>query len=858
MRNWHINDVNETLIRGIIEGMSLKGEGSGPLPPLLTQYVELRDQHPDYLVLFQVGDFYECFGEDAEKLARHLGLVLTRKTSNDFVTPMAGIPIRSADAHIERLLAQGLKVAVADQVENAAEAQGLVKREVTQLITPGTITDERLLSADANYLAAVATGDGYGLALLDVSTGEFRGSQVYSKSSLYDELQRYHPAEVLLAPELYEQTAFRQAFTEHFPIMVTQGRFDLQVAKNCLENQFQTPPATLDTDALTRAAGAVLSYALETQRGKLPQVTHFTRYDPGAYMQLDEVALNTLEVFETPMRTGRTLFSILNETRTAPGRRLLKAWLRHPLLDKALTEHRLDAVEAFVRDTVLRADIRKALYKVHDLERLATRVAAGTCTARDLTALARSLLLMPDIQVLLAGRSERALKSLGARTQLLEDAAALIHAALTDEPPLKITEGGLIKDGFDSELDALRHVAEAGRNWMAELELREREATGITSLKVGFNGVFGYYFEVTRPYYDKVPDSFQGLQTLKDRQRYTRADLREKEREILRAEDAAKKREYVVFQSLREQLVPVAEQIRALGTTLAELDVYAALADVAAKRQYCRPVFSQDGCVRIRGGRHPVVEEYHAFIPNDTHLSPDERLMILTGPNMSGKSTYLRQTALCSLLAQIGSFVPAEEAVLPLFDRIYTRIGASDDIAGGRSTFMVEMDELARILQAASEKSLILLDEIGRGTSTYDGLALAWAACEYLHDHTQAFTLFATHYFELTSLADKLNAARNYHVAAKEEAGGLTFYHQVLQGPSSKAYGLQVAKLAGIPQVVLKRAHDIFYKLESRQNQQAEEILDVLLSQDVSRLSPLEALTLLHRLQEKARGLVVD
>jgi DNA mismatch repair protein MutS len=825
--------------------MNLKGEGKGPLPPLLQQYVELIEQYPDYLVLFQVGDFYECFGENAEKLSRLMGIYLTQKTSNNFITPMAGIPIRSADTYIEKLLKLGVRVAVADQVENPLEAEGLVKRDITQLITPGTVTDEKLLPADANYLAAVATGDGYGLALLDVSTGEFRGTHLYNKSSLYDELQRYRPAEVLLAPELYEQTS-------RFPVMFTQKSFD-DGARETLITQLGSLPFA--TEAVLRSASAVLSYALETQRGELPQVTSLNIYDAGAYMHLDEISLTTLEVFDTPMNTGKTLFSILDETRTAPGRRLLKAWLRHPLLDRSMIETRLDAVEAFVHDTVLRQEVRKALYKMHDLERLASRLAAGRASARDLTALSRSLALLPEVMRLLDGHDERALQSFSGRLPDLSEAHSLVDAALVDEPPIKITDGGLIRDGFDADLDTLRHAAEEGRAWLAELELREREMTKIPTLKVGFNSVFGYYLEVTRPYYEQVPKDYRAVQTLKDRQRYSRPDIRDKEREILRAEDAAKRREYNVFEDVRSQLTPKSQLIRDVACVLAELDVYSSLAEVAAKHHYCRPAFSQEKTLTIRSGRHPVVEEYHRFIANDADLSQQERLIILTGPNMSGKSTYLRQTALIALLAQIGSFVPAETATLPLFDRIFTRIGASDDIAGGRSTFMVEMSELARILQNATPQSLVLLDEIGRGTSTYDGLALAWAASEYLHDRVKSFTLFATHYFELTTLASQLSGARNHHVAAKEEAGGLIFYHQVLPGPASKAYGLEVAKLAGVPAKVLERAQSVFAGLEATKHDGAKEVIDVLLSQDVSRLSPLEALNLLNKLQEKARGL---
>ncbi|AEB12224.1 DNA mismatch repair protein mutS [Marinithermus hydrothermalis DSM 14884] len=840
--------------------MTLKGEGKGPLPPLLQQYVELRDQYPEYLLLFQVGDFYECFGEDAERLARALGLVLTHKTSKDFTTPMAGIPVRSADTYIERLLAQGVRVALADQVEDPQAAEGLVRREVTQLITPGTVTEENLLRPDANYLAALATGDGYGLALIDVSTGEFRGTHLYSRTALYDELVRYRPAEVLLAPELYEHPEFGEELRRRFPVMLAQARFDVEEARRTLTAHFGVPPQGVDTPALLRAAGAVLAYALETQQGRLAQVTRFLRYDPGAYMQLDGVALATLEVFEAQFGGGeeRTLFGVLNQTRTAPGRRLLREWLRHPLLDRNLIEARLEAVEAFVRDAVLRRAVRRALYKVHDLERLAGRLASHRASARDLAALARSLRLVPALRAELEGCEEDALLALAERLDGMAEVRERIEAALVEDPPQKLTEGGLIKDGYDAELDRLRGAAEAGRAWIAALEAKERERTGIPTLKVGFNGVFGYYLEVTRPYYAQVPEDYRAVQTLKDRQRYTRPDLREKEREILRAEEAARKREYAVFSELREALVPYAERVRDLAAALAELDVYAALAEVAAQYNYTRPRFSEDGVFRVRQGRHAVVERHGAFIPNDLELSPQQRLVILTGPNMSGKSTYLRQNALIVLLAQIGSFVPAEEAVLPVVDRIYTRIGAADDIAGGRSTFMVEMEELARILQGATERSLVLLDEVGRGTSTYDGLSLAWAAAEYLHDTVRAYTLFATHYFELTALPQRLPAARNFHVAAKEEAGGLVFYHQVLPGPASKSYGLEVARLAGVPPEVVTRAQQLLAGLEARGGDAAAEVVEALLSVDLSRLSPLEALMLLHRIQERLRGVAVN
>ncbi len=828
--------------------MRLKGEGSGPLPPLLQQYLELREAYPEYLLLFQVGDFYEAFGEDAERLARALGLTLTHKTSKDFTTPMAGIPIKSADAYIERLLAQGFRVAVADQVEDPAAADGLVRREVTQLVTPGTVVEERLLKPDANYLAALASGDGYGLVFLDLSTGEFKGAVLRTRPALADELLRYRPSEVLLAPELYQNRAFVAELGARHPVMLAEAGFDLEAARAQVRAQFGRVPKGLENPGLLRAAGAALAYAAETQRGRLKQVRRFLRYDPGAYLQLDAVALSTLEVFAPALGDdeGKTLFGVLNRTRTAPGRRLLKEWLRRPLRDPALIEARLDAVETLVKDGALRDAVRKALYKVHDLERLASRLAAGRASPRDLAALARTLALVPALKARI--RPHTALAHLAERMPELPEVRERIEATLVQDPPLKVTEGGLIQEGADAELDRLRREAEAGRSWIAALEAELREATGIPTLKVGYNGVFGYYLEVTRPYYDRVPPDWRAVQTLKDRQRYTRADLKEKERAILRAEEAAKRREHAVFLELRERVAGRFEAVQELALALAELDVYAALAEGAASGGYVRPQFSEDRLL-LEEARHPVVEAWRPFIPNDLEMGEGRRLVLLTGPNMSGKSTYLRQTALIALLAQIGAFVPAKRAVLPVFDRIFTRIGAADDLAGGRSTFMVEMEELAGILDAASDRSLVLLDEVGRGTSTYDGLAIAWASLERLAE-VGAYTLFATHYFELTALAERLPRAANFHVAAKEEAGGLVFYHQVLPGPSSKAYGLEVARLAGVPPEVVARAEAVLRGLEVRGDARAARIAERLAGLDLNALTPLEALLVLRELKD--------
>ncbi|TFU26744.1 DNA mismatch repair protein MutS [Thermus tengchongensis] len=803
----------------------LKGEGPGPLPPLLQQYVELRDRYPDYLLLFQVGDFYECFGEDAERLARALGLVLTHKSSKDFTTPMAGIPIRAFDAYAERLLKMGFRLAVADQVEPAEEAEGLVRREVTQLLTPGTLVQETLLSKEANYLAAIATGDGFGVAFLDVSTGEFKGTLLKSKSALYDELFRHRPAEVLLAPELRENREFLEEFQKRFPVMLSEAPFE---------------PLGEGPLALRRVQGALLWYARWTQgEGFSPRP--FRPYDPGAFMHLPEATLRALEIFE-PIRGQDTLFGVLDETRTAFGRRLLQSWLRHPLLEAGPLEARLDRVERFVREGALREGVRRLLFRLADLERLAARLEMGRASPRDLGSLRRSLEILPELRALLG--EEVVLPDLGS---LLEE----LRAALEEELPLKLSEGGLIRQGYDPHLDALRQAQREGVAYFLELEEREKARTGIPTLKVGYNAVFGYYLEVTRPYYERVPSEYKAIQTLKDRQRYTLPEIKERERELYRLEAQIRRREEEVFLEVRERARKEAEALREAARVLAELDVYTALAEVAVRYGYVRPRFGDR--LHIRGGRHPVVERRTSFVPNDLEMAHE--LVLVTGPNMAGKSTYLRQTALIALLAQIGSFVPAEEATLPLFDRILTRIGASDDLAGGKSTFMVEMEEVALILKEATERSLVLLDEVGRGTSSLDGVAIATAVAEALHER-RCYTLFATHYFELTALP--LSRLKNLHVAAKEEEGGLTFYHQVLPGPASKSYGVEVARMAGLPKEVVERAKALLQVLTARREGVAEAVLEKLISLDPNTLTPLEALRLLHELKALALGAPLD
>ncbi|GGK16587.1 DNA mismatch repair protein MutS [Deinococcus malanensis] len=805
---------------------------------------EVAQQLPHAILLFQVGDFYETFGEDAERTARLLGLALTHKTSKEFSTPMAGIPVRALDQNVEKLLSAGVCVAVADQMEEAGT--GLVDRKVTQLLTPGTVTEERHLGADENYLAAVATGDGYALALLDVSTGDFRAAAFHTRAALYDELGRHRAREVLLAPELSGNPALLSDFQGRFPVMLSPANFAEEASRAELHRTLGEVPGSLNSSALVRACGAVLGYARMAQQGQLDMVRRVVRFEPGAQMRLPEAAVRALELFQAHSPQGVTLMDVLCQTRTAGGRRRLRAWLRSPLLDELSIQARLDSVEALTRAPDLRGSVRSLLYRAHDLERLAARVATRRASPREVASLARTLDLLPDAVTLLAGQ-DGLLAGVHTRLSSLPDVVTRIRAAMVDDPPLRLGDGGLIREGFHAELDDLRAGALRHREWLAQLEITERERTGISSLKVGFNNVFGYYLEVTGPHLSKVPSDYRQVATLKDRARFTRPDLREREREIARLEAAASRLEVEVFTELRDALSAHAEALSEAAGALAELDVLSALAELAVESGWTRPQ-TTDGQTRLVQARHPVVERSAGgrFVPNDAQLGSGRHTLLLTGPNMAGKSTYLRTVALCALLHQIGSFVPADRAQLPVYDAIHTRIGASDDLAGGRSTFMVEMSELATILHGATHRSLVILDEVGRGTSTLDGLAIAHAALEHLHT-TRAHTLFATHYFELTRLEADFPGLVNLHVAAEEDAagsGGLTFYHQVVPGAARQSYGVEVARLAGLPAPVTQRAARLLTSLNARGDDRR--LIGELAALDLSRLTPMQALEILH------------
>ncbi len=837
-------------------------EKADELTPMLSQYLALCERYDDALVLFQVGDFYETFCEAAEATARLLEITLTKREDSTGTYPMAGIPIDSAESYIETLLEAGYRVAVADQVEEPEATSGLVDRAVTRVVTPGTLTETELLADEDNNFVASLT-DGYGLALLDVSTGDFYATRLDSVEAVGNELERFDPSEAIVGPD---------APTEPFGsnCMVTpydRSAFDVESARDYVESYFGG--TSLASDDEIRACGALLSYA-EYARGGTPDgdtdrldyLNHLTRYDPREYMLLDAVALRSLELFE-PRHVhgldGAALIETLDETASALGGRELRDWLRRPLLDADAIEARLEAVAALVDHVRGRERASERLTDVYDVERLIARVSRGRADARDIRALASTLAVVPVLRECIADATDDAstLASIEDRLDDCPELRELIDRAIAENPSTELTEGGIISEGYDEDLDELRRIEREGKAWIDRLEARERERTGIDSLKVGHNSVHGYYIEVTNPNLDRVPDDYRRRQTLKNAERFYTPELKEREDDIVRAEERADDLEYELFRSVRESVADDAERVQETAAAIAELDALVSLSTVAARHDYCRPTVGTDG-IDIDGGRHPVVERTEpSFVPNPTTLTRERPMMVLTGPNMSGKSTYMRQVALCCVLAQIGSFVPARSAELPIVDRLFTRVGASDDIAGGRSTFMVEMEELATILREATADSLVVLDEVGRGTSTTDGYAIAQAATEFLHDDVGAYTLFATHHHELTEVAAGLPRARNCHFAASRTDGGVSFEHDLRDGAATASYGVEVAETAGVPSPVVDRAAALLDSTgdASLASTDGGEIPDALLEElrsvELAETTPLEALNLLARLQSR-------
>ena len=887
-----------------------------PSTPLMRQYAAVKKEHPTALLFFRLGDFYELFFDDAILAAKELQITLTsRNKEKGIAVPMCGVPYHAAEGYIGKLIRKGFKVAICEQMEDPRQAKKLVRREVTRVVTPGTAADSSLGSEENNFLAALAqVGDRVGFAALDLSTGEFRATEFSGEGALrrvQEELEQLRPRELLYgsAAPLFESAGTRddpgfvrpdslrppgQNPVQRTGATCTETPLDDWIfapdhAIPLLENHFGVLSlegfGLSGRTAAAAAAGAILHYVRSTQRGSLDHVDRIGWYERQTCLVLDAVTVRNLELIE-PLFAGTdagvTLFRSIDCALTPMGKRLLRAWLLRPSLDLNEIHGRHDAVAAGVKEMVAREELRRALDGVLDLERLLSRVTLETANPRDVLALAASLGKLPAVRAALARLAAERLITLHASLDELGDVRERIEKTIVTEPPLSLADGGVIAAGVDRDLDELRELSRNSKQVLAQIEQRERGRTGISSLKVKFNSIFGYYIEVSKPNLHLVPQDYERKQTLVGAERFTTPELKEYETKILDAQEKIVEIERRLFTELRSMIASEAKRIRQTALALAEVDVLASLAHVAALRNYCRPSFAESAEAReieIIEGRHPVIEQQEMaggsdrFVPNDLYLNgTTHNIVLLTGPNMGGKSTYLRQTALIVILAQMGSFVPARSARLTVVDRVFTRIGASDNLARGRSTFMVEMTETAAILHTATPRSLILLDEVGRGTSTYDGLAIAWAAVEYLHSRVQAKTLFATHYFELTELAEQLSGVKNFHVSVKETGSGIVFLRRVEPGAADRSYGIEVAKLAGLPNEVIVRARDVLAEHEFAEQQAtahlspgatpppaqltiftplSQPVLEKLREVDLNRLTPLEALNLLAELKKE-------
>lgn len=795
------------------------------MTPMMQQYQEAKERHPGMLLLFHLGDFYELFGDDATLAHRVLGITLT---SRDKTIPMAGFPHHQLEAYLRKLLQAGHRVAICDQVEDPALAKGLVRREVTRIVTPGTVTEDSLLDPQQlNHLAALWTdGDQVGAAWVELSLGQFQAADLRWEH-LSDELGRLAPSELVVAESGSEK--FAETVRATAPGLTLTSRpdwtFDPQSARAALLKHFGIATfggfGFADEQPCLVAAGALLLYLQETLKADLVHLRRVQHYRAESYLFLDEVTRRSLELTRTLRDGGRdgSLLAAVDRTKSSMGARLLQEWLIQPLTERTGIDARLDAVAELVEDHRLREELREELNDTFDLQRLTSRISTGRATPRDLAAVAKTLSILPRVKAKLTARKASLLAELESRIELCADLREALEGALVDEPPLVAKEGGVIRRGHHAELDELHQIAHGGKEWIARFQADETRRTGISSLKVGFNKVFGYYIEITHTHRDKVPADYQRRQTVKNAERYVTPELKEYEEKVLGAEEKINQLEYELFVALRERLAAQTARLLQTADVLAVLDVLASLAELASSRHYCRPELTDEPVLHIVDGRHPVLDQTlpaGTFVPNDVALDPDGRLWVITGPNMSGKSVFIRQCALLTLLAQMGSFVPARQARIGIAERIFTRVGAGDELSRGQSTFMVEMTEAANILNNASDRSLVILDEIGRGTSTYDGVSLAWAITEYLHDTVGCRALFATHYHELAQLAQTLPALRNYNVLVKEGGDEVLFLHKIAAGSANKSYGIHVAQLAGVPRPVLERAREVLTDLESR------------------------------------------
>ncbi len=859
--------------------------------PMMQQYFEIKRQHPNEILFYRVGDFYEMFYDDALTASRELELTLTGKNcGKEERAPMCGVPYHSYETYVARLIAKGYKVAICEQVEDPALAKGLVKRDIIRVVTPGTVIESSMLADDKNnYLCSVYCRRRRGrwqagVCFADISTGEARATELSAEKiggAIITELSRYMPSEILICPAMLDfkdVTAYIKQHTNALVELREDACYKDAAMEATMARQFGADwraAMGYDTDALVPyAVAALLDYLQETQKHGLERIKTVENYADAQYMRLSPVTRANLELTET-MR-GRekkgTLLWVLDKTETSMGKRMLRAWIEQPLVDAAAINARLDAVQALYAANMARADLKDALGHVFDIERLATRILYGSATPREVRALGDTCARLPQVKQQAAGCGAPLLEQLAAQIDPLDDLLQNINAALADDPPATLKDGGAIRSGYNAEVDELRDIMHGGRGYLASLEAKLREETGIPKLKIGFNKVFGYYIEVSRSYADSVPDTFTRKQTLTTGERYITPELKELENKILGANERLLALEHKLFADLLSTISAQIVRIQRTALAVAQLDVLAAFAEAALQNNYVKPEVDESGVIEIAEGRHPVIEQMlkgSLFVPNDTLLDEDEnRMLLITGPNMAGKSTYMRQNALIALMAQIGCFVPAASARIGVVDAIFTRVGASDDLAAGQSTFMVEMTEVAEILRHASKDSLVILDEIGRGTSTFDGMSIARAVVEYICENIGCKTLFATHYHELTGMDKDVHGVKNYNIAVKKRGEDITFLRRIVPGPADDSYGIEVAKLAGLPAGVTRRAHAVLRQLEAsapgrRQTLQLDfetveaynnpvvpsEVMEKLHNVDIETLTPLEALNFLYELK---------
>lgn len=877
------------------------------MTPMMQQYMKTKEEYKDCILFYRLGDFYEMFFEDALTASKELEITLTGKNCGmEERAPMCGVPFHAVDSYLNKLVSRGYKVAICEQVEDPKLAKGIVKRAVVRVVTPGTNTDIQALDESRNnyIMCIVYLDDRYGIAIADVSTGDYFVTELSDSTRLKDELFKFMPTEIICNEAFYMSGMDMEDLRERLGITISaldSWYFDDDLCKNKLTEHFHAANMQAlgleDFNCGFISAGALLIYLYETQKNSLAHLTHIQVYTTGAYMLLDSSTRRNLELCETLREKQKrgSLLWVLDKTKTAMGARALRKYIEQPLVDKKEILKRQDAVEELKENAISREELREYLGPVYDLERLITKITYQSANPRDMLAFKNSLAMLPSVRYILEEMQSELLQTLYQDLDPLEDLCQLIEHAIAEEPPIAMRDGGIIREGFDSEVDRLKKARTEGKTWLAKLEAEEREKTGIKNLKIKYNKVFGYYLEVTNSFKDKVPDYYTRKQTLANAERYITPELKELEDTILGAEDKLCAMEYDLYCQVRDSVGAEVERIQKTAKAVAHLDAIASLALVAERNNYVRPKLNEKGIIDIKNGRHPVVEcmiPNDMFIANDTYLDDKKhRISIITGPNMAGKSTYMRQSALIVLMSQIGSFVPATAANIGLVDRIFTRVGASDDLASGQSTFMVEMTEVANILRNATSKSLLVLDEIGRGTSTFDGLSIAWAVVEYISDPKLlgAKTLFATHYHELTELEGKIDNVNNYCIAVKEKGDDIVFLRKIVAGGADKSYGIQVAKLAGVPDLVIERAKEIVEELSDEDitmrvqeisskaqvpkrkkvkrydevdmaqfslfdTVKDDDVLTELKELDVSNMTPMDALNTIYRLQNKLKN----